>query len=164
MEGDSICTIRWALGVCRALWTIVDAVEEVQDLSKDMDISFAHVKKCKLGRRSPIQGGCRRHGVLIVQMTLLYLLSFFFLVWCWLVGCFVAWSFLVPLVYFSYTDVLLLIKLVTIQKKERKKDRKNVYVFSFILQVLLRQNSKDMNEISLHLILKELFDDHPFMS
>lgn len=43
VEGDSAYTIRWAFGSCSP-WAFVDAVEEVHDLSKDVEISFVHVK------------------------------------------------------------------------------------------------------------------------
>lgn len=44
VEGDSLCAIRWASRRCSAPWALMDAVEEVRDLSKDVEISFVHVK------------------------------------------------------------------------------------------------------------------------
>lgn len=39
VEGDSLCSIRWAFGGCSAPWYLADVVDKVKDLSKDIEIS-----------------------------------------------------------------------------------------------------------------------------
>lgn len=41
----SFCAIQWASGLCRSPWALANAVEEVTDLGKALDVSLYHVKR-----------------------------------------------------------------------------------------------------------------------
>lgn len=45
LEGDSDCAVRLNVQMCNASWTYAEVVEEVHDLSKNLEISFVHVKE-----------------------------------------------------------------------------------------------------------------------
>lgn len=45
VERQSLCAIRWALGVCMAPWSFVDVVEEIMGLANDKVIYCIHVRR-----------------------------------------------------------------------------------------------------------------------
>lgn len=45
VEAVLTCPIRLALGSCSVPWAYADMVEEIHDLSRDLEISFVNVKK-----------------------------------------------------------------------------------------------------------------------
>lgn len=43
VEGDSFCVIQWATSWALAPWYLVDILEEVQDLSTNLEASFHNI-------------------------------------------------------------------------------------------------------------------------
>lgn len=45
MEGDSKCVICWASSTCKLPWKLLDVVEELVDLARNLSASFSHARQ-----------------------------------------------------------------------------------------------------------------------
>ena len=45
VEGDYACTIQWASLYSSAPWYLADIIEEVNQLSKELNISFSYIRR-----------------------------------------------------------------------------------------------------------------------
>lgn len=61
-----MCAIRWASGLSKASWELVDVLKEVDDLARLLGASFFHIKQSANSMAVSLAKGVECHNLIIV--------------------------------------------------------------------------------------------------